>query len=245
MGEFSSSKTTSSSEEQRRLASKMWARACMFCSLRLTRDFQSEPLCMKSAEWFWQGWVWSAACAVCLLFFSALQEKHAADLCELLQKHRGVGGNSIPSGCSGRLSPIVSAGPTLSSFSWLKYWPKFWSQGNDSCWLNMSYIFLFAILWLHSLLVMSQVKSKSLVSAEESAAPWWFNGPGQPNSSAVVAFKKKKNFWFLLYNSLFPPTSLFLSRRPQISIETYCCLVQQLCSHILHITGGLIMKPDR
>lgn len=69
MGEFSSSKTTSSSEEQRRLASKMWARACMFCSLRLTRDFQSEPLCMKSAEWFWQGWVWSAACAVCLLFF--------------------------------------------------------------------------------------------------------------------------------------------------------------------------------
>lgn len=102
-------------------------------------------------------------------FFSALQEKHAADLCELLQKHRGVGGNSIPSGCSGRLSPIVSAGPTLSSFSWLKYWPKFWSQGNDSCWLNISYIFLFAILWLHSLLVMSQVKSKSLVSAEESA----------------------------------------------------------------------------
>lgn len=69
MGEFSSSKTTSSSEEQLRLASKMWARACMFCSLRLTRDFQSEPLCMKSAEWFWQGWVWSAACAVCLLFF--------------------------------------------------------------------------------------------------------------------------------------------------------------------------------
>lgn len=173
MGEFSSSKTTSSSEEQRRLASKMWARACMFCSLRLTRDFQSEPLCMKSAEWFWQGWVWSAACAVCLLFFSALQEKHAADLCELLQKHRGVGGNSIPSGCSGRLSPIVWAGPTLSSFSWLKYWPKFWSQGNDSCWLNISYIFLYTLAAQLAGYVTGEVKIISLCGGICSTVMIW------------------------------------------------------------------------
>lgn len=99
------------------------------------------------------------------------------------------------------------------------------------------------MLWLHSLLVVSQVKSKWLVSAEESAAPWWFNRPGQPNSSAVVALERKKNLWSLLYNPFFPLTSLFLLQCPQISVETYCCLVQQLCSHILHITGGFNNEP--
>lgn len=190
MGEFSSSKTTSSSEEQLRLASKMWARACMFCSLRLTRDFQSEPLCMKSAEWFWQGWVWSAACAVCLLFFSALQEKHAADLCELLQKHRGVGGNSIPSGCSGDFPPSFQQDPRWAHSADSNTGRSF--EVKEMTLADWIFLIYFYILWLHSLLVMSQVKSKSLVSAEESAAPWWFNRPGQPNSSAVVALKKKK-----------------------------------------------------
>lgn len=243
MGEFSSSKTTSSSEEQLRLASKMWARACMFCSLRLTRDFQSEPLCMKSAEWFWQGWVWSAACAVCLLFFLRYRKSMRLTCVNCCRSTGGSEAIVYPQGALEDFPPSFQQDPRWAHSADSNTGRSF--EVKEMTLADWIFLIYFYILWLHSLLVMSQVKSKSWVSVEESAAPWWFNRPGQPNSSAVVAFKKKKNFWFLLYNSLFPPTSLFLSRRPQLSIETYCCLVQQLCSHILHITGGSIMKLDR
>lgn len=63
---------------------------------------------------------------VCGLIFPR-HRKACGWLVWMVTKQQGVPGNSMPLGAL-QTFPLVSAGPMLSSFSQLKYRPRFWSQ---------------------------------------------------------------------------------------------------------------------